>query len=450
MSTSPGAPGSGGGRGRPRIRGLDAEILTLAVPAFATLIAEPLLVLADTLVVAHLGTPQLGGLTIGGSVLGIVVGLSVFLAYGTTATVARRIGAGDRAGALAGGLDGIALGLGLGVLAAVVLVPFAPQILGWYGASPQVTGYGVAYLRIVALGLPAQLVILASTGVLRGLQDTRTPLRVVVTINLLNIALNVFLVLGLGWGIEGAAAGTAFAQWVGAAVLVGVVIRGARRAGVPLRPHPVGILGAARLGGWLVVRNASLQAALALTTVTAASLGTVALAGHQVVVTLWAVVCYALDAFAIAAQAMVGLRLGGGDVAGARGILRRVLAWGVGFGLVMGLALAAVRHPVTGLFGSDPAVQDAAASALLVLAILAPVGAIAFQLDGILIGAGDARFLALAGIATTGAYVPFALAVMHTGAGLAWLWAAYGVWLAARSAALGLRTRGEAWLRTGA
>lgn len=430
-------------------RSLDREIFALALPAFATLIAEPLLVVADTIIVGHLGTPHLGGLTLASSVIGMVVGLAVFLAFGTTATVSRRLGAGDRPGAIAGGLDGMTLGLLLGAAAGVVLGVGAPQIIALFGATPEVTDLGATYLRIVAAGLPAQLVILASTGVLRGLQDTRTPLRVVVIINLLNIALNVALVRGAGLGIAGAAWGTALSQWVGAALLAGAVVRGARREGATWRFRPSGVLAAARLGGWLVIRNAMLQAALLMTTVTAASLGTTALAAHQVVVTLWGVTSYALDAFAIAAQALVGLRLGAGDVVAARGVLGRVVAWGVGLGVAIGLALIAVRPWVLPLFTPDAAVQDAAARALVVLAVLAPIGAVAFQLDGVLIGAGDARFLALAGVVATAAYAPFVGAVWATGAGLLWLWASYGVWLAARAVVLGLRSRGDAWLRTG-
>ena len=434
----------------PRGASLNREVLALAIPAFATLIAEPMLVLADTFIVGHLGTPHLGGLTLASNVVGIVVGLSVFLAYGTTAMVSRRLGAGDRAGALSSGIDGMVLGALLGLVVAAVLVPFAPAVLGLYGASAEVTALGAAYLRVVALGLPALLVILASTGVLRGLQDTRTPLRVVVTINLLNIALNVALVYGAGWGIVGAATGTAVSQWIGAALLGGAVVRGARREGVRLRFAPGGVLAAARLGGWLVVRNAALQFALLLTTVTAASLGTTALAAHQVVNTLWHTVAYGVDAFAIAAQALVGLRLGAGDVRGARAVLGRVVAWGVGFGVVVGVLAVLLRGPLSGAFSPDPAVQDAAGAALLVLALIAPIGAVAFQLDGVLIGAGDARFLALAGIATTLAYAPFVGAVWATAAGLAWLWAAYGAWLAFRSVVLGLRTRSDRWLRLGA
>lgn len=406
--------------------------------------------LADTFIVGHLGTPHLGGLTLASNVVGVVVGLSVFLAYGTTAMVSRRLGAGDRGGALASGVDGMVLGALLGLAVAAVLVPLAPAVIGLYGASAEVTALGADYLRIVAWGFPALLVILASTGVLRGLQDTRTPLLVVVSINLLNIALNVALVYGAGWGIAGAAAGTTLSQWVGAALLGGAVLRGARAEGVRLRLNPLGVLAAARLGGWLVVRNAALQAALVMTTITAASLGTTALAGHQVVNTLWHTITYGVDAFAIAAQALVGLRLGAGDVRGARGVLGRVIAWGVGFGLVVGAALVLARAPLAGTFSPDAAVQDAARAAILVLAVLAPIGAVAFQLDGVLIGAGDARFLALAGLVTTGLYAPFVFAVWATGVGLVWLWMAYGAWLVFRSVVLGLRTRGDAWARTGA
>ena len=425
---------------------LNREILALAVPAFATLIAEPLLILADTFIIGHLGTADLGGLTLASSVLGLLVGLSVFLAYGTTSVVSRRLGAGDRAGALSGGIDGIFLGLLLGTVYAAVLVPAAPLLLGLYGGASDVTALGATYLRVVALGLPAQLVILASTGVLRGLQDTRTPLRVVVTINLLNIALNVLLVYGLNLGIGGAAAGTAASQWVGAALLSGAVLRGARAAGVSLRFRPHGVLVAARLGGWLVIRNAALNLALLMTTLTATSLGTVALAAHQVINTLWTTVAFALDAFAIAAQALVGVRVGAGDTAGARGVLGRVLVWGVGFSVIVGGVLLAVRVPLSGAFSPDPAVQALVQQTVIVLALLAPIGAVAFQLDGVLIGAGDARFLALAGLGATAAYTPFVAGVWANHAGLAWLWAAYGAWLIARSVLLWTRTRSDAWM----
>ena len=419
------------------------------MPAFATLVAEPLLVLVDTTIVGHLGTPQLAGLTLAANVLGVLVGISIFLAYGTTATVSRRLGAGDRRGAIAGGIDGMVLGALLGAALAAAVLAAAPQLLGLYGSTPEATAHGVTYLRIVVLGMPAQLVMLAATGVLRGLQDTRTPLRVVLAINLLNIVLNLVLVYGFGWGIAGAAAGTAVSQWLGASIMAAVVLAGGRRLGVTAGFHPAGVLDAARTGGWLVLRSLVLQGSITVTTFAAAAAGEVALAGHQVANTLWYTMVWGLDAFAIAAQAMVGLRLGASDVAGTRAVLRRVLRWGVGSGLVVAVALVATRPLLARVFTPDAAVHAALMPTLVVLAVIIPVGAVVFMLDGVLIGAGDARYLALANTVATAVHVPFALAVMAAGLGLPWLWGAYGVWIAARGATLVVRARGDAWLRTG-
>ncbi len=434
----------------PDNRRLDKEILALAIPAFATLVAEPLLVLVDTTIVGHLGTTQLAGLTLAANVLGIVIGLSVFLAYGTTATVSRKLGAGDRPGALASGIDGMGLAALLGVGIAAFLFLGAPWFLPWYGSSVAATGYGVTYLKIVALGMPAQLVMLASTGVLRGLQDTRTPLRVVIAANLMNVVLNLVFVFGFGWGIAGAAAGTAISQWSAALTLGAVVLRGARREGATVGFHPAGVLTAARSGSWLVLRSASLQIAITITTFVAARMGDVSLAAHQVTTSLWYAMSFAMDAFAIAAQALIGLRLGAGDVAGARAVMRRIIGWGVGFGALIGLALLLVRPWVGGWFTPDTSVHHALAPALLVLAILVPIGGAAFMLDGILIGAGDMRFLAIASALTVAVYLPFALGVHNVGLGLAWLWGAYTIWIISRAVFLGLRARGSNWTRTGA
>lgn len=278
-------------------RGLDAEIWALAVPAFATLLAEPVLVLADSAILGHVATDALAGLGVAASVIGLTLGLCVFLAYGTTtASVARRLGAGDLRGALAGGLDGITLGLGVGVLLAVVISPLAGPIIGLYQVSPEVAAPAATYLGTVALGFPAALAILAATGVLRGLQDTRTPLLVVVCMNLLNIGLNVGLVFGLGWGILGSATGTVISQYLAAGWLVTAVLRGARREQVRWRWHPAGVLAAASSSGWLILRTVGLQAALLTTTAVAARMGTTAMAAHQVLNSLWMLLVFAMDA----------------------------------------------------------------------------------------------------------------------------------------------------------
>lgn len=431
-------------------RALDAEILALAVPAFATLLAEPLLVLADSAIIGHVSTAALAGLGVAASVIGLVIGLCIFLAYGTTATVARRLGAGDLRGALAGGLDGITLGALVGTGLAVVLSSLAGPIVGLYGVTPEVAAQATTYLAIVALGLPAALVILAATGVLRGLQDTRTPLLVVVGMNLVNVGLNLAFVFGLGWGIAGAATGTVISQYAAAGFLTVAVLRGSRREQVHWAWRPGGVLAAASSSGWLVVRTLGLQAALLTTTAVAARMGTTAMAAHQVLNSLWMLLVFAMDAIAIAAQAIVGRYLGAGETAVVRSLLRRMIAWGIGIGLVGGLALWAGRGLYLRLFTPDAAVLDQVGLVLPLLAGLTVVSAVVFVLDGVLIGAGDARYLALASLLNLATYLPLALAVAFSGAGLFWLWVAYGGLALSRLVTLGLRARGTRWMRLGA
>ncbi|QTE29482.1 MATE family efflux transporter [Pengzhenrongella sicca] len=436
-------------------RELDVRILALAVPALGALVAEPLFVLADSAIVGHLGTAELAGLSLASTVLLTLVGLCVFLAYATTAAVARRIGAGDARGALTLGVDGMWLAAGLGVALAAACWAGAPWAVGALGASAEVAPHAVAYLRWSAPGLPGMLVVLASTGALRGLQDTRTPLWVAAGGAVANAALNVALVYGAGMGIAGSGLGTALAQLGMAAVLTTVVLRGARRAGAAVRPAVGGIWANARAGAPLLIRTLSLRLAILLTVFVAAGLGEVALAGHQVVASVWGLTAFALDALAIAAQALVGRALGAADVAQARAVLRRTLTWGTGAGVVLGVVVAASGWWLAPLFTADPEVRTAVTWALVVVGAAMPIAGWVFVLDGILIGAGDGRYLAAAGMLTLVAYVPVALAVRafapDGGGGLALLWAAFaGVFMLARALTTGLRARGTTWMVTGA
>src|SRR5215510_3083914 len=197
---------------RDRLNDDDREILRLAVPAFFALVAEPLFLLADTAIVGHLGTHPLAGLAIAGTVVQTLVYLAVFLAYGTTAAVGRHLGAGDLRGALATGISGLWLALLIGAGLTLVVAAGADVIVGWFDAEPAVNEQAVDYLRIAAFGVPPMLVVLAGTGILRGLQDTRTPLAIAVAANLANIGLNLLFVYGFDLGISGSALGTTVAQ----------------------------------------------------------------------------------------------------------------------------------------------------------------------------------------------------------------------------------------------
>lgn len=434
---------------------VNRQIAALAVPALGALLAEPAFLLADAAIVGHLGTAQLAGVAVASVVLTTIVGLAIFLAYGTTAQVARSLGAGERATALSHGIDGLYLGVGLGVLIGGIGYPLSAWLIGVLGASPVEAGFGVTYLHASLPGLPGMLLVLAATGVLRGLQDTRTPLLVATVGATVNVGLNLLLVFGLGLGVAGSAVGTAVSQTGMAIALAAVVWRGARRHGASLRPRLRGIGLAGRTGVPLLIRTASLRAAIIVTTMVAAGQGTTSLAAHQVVMSIWNFLALGLDAVAIAAQALTGKALGEGDAAAARALTRRMLRWGVLAGVAIGAVVLGI-HVVAGqAFSPDPAVRATVGAVLLVLAAAQPLAGWVFVLDGVLIGAGDATYLAWAGLANLVVYLPAAWAVASLAgggtAGLAWLWVAYGgAYMAARAVTLGVRYRGNRWLVTGA
>lgn len=436
---------------RAAMRRHDREIIALALPAFGALVAEPLFVMVDSAVVGHLGTPQLAGLGVAAALLQTCVNIFVFLAYATTAAVARRLGADDLPAALRQGMDGIWLALTLGGLVIAAVLPTAPWLLDLLGASPTAAPYGITYLRISALGIPAMLVVLAATGVLRGLQDTKTPLYVAIGGFTANGVLNVVLVYGVGLGIAGSAWGTVIAQWAMAAVYLTVVVRGARRHGASLRPDLAGIRASGKAGVPLLVRTLSLRAVLMIATAVAARLGDADIAAHQIALTLWSLLAFALDAIAIAGQAIIGRYLGASDKEGARAVCRRMVLWGVVSGIVLGALVTLVRPLFMPLFTSDASVIDQLTPVLLVIALTQPIAGVVFVLDGVLMGAGDGPYLAWAMLATLAVFAPVALFVPSLGGGLTALWwTIAGLMMSVRLATLALRTRSGSWLVTGA
>ncbi|MFB7377263.1 MATE family efflux transporter [Kitasatospora purpeofusca] len=428
----------------------DREILALAVPAFGALVAEPLFLMADSAIVGHLGTAQLAGVGVASAALTTATGVFVFLAYATTAAVARRIGAGDRRAAIQQGIDGIWLALALSAAVVALTLLLAPRVADVLGASATAAPYAVTYLRISALGIPAVLMVMAATGVLRGLQDTRTPLYVAVAGFAANLGLNAGLVYGAGLGVAGSAWGTVIAQTGMAAVYVFVVVRGARRERASLRPDAAGIRASARAGGPLMVRTLSLRAILMIATAVAAGLGDKEIAAHQIAMTVLLFIAFALDSIAIAGQAIIGRYLGASDIPGTRAATRRMIEWGVGAGAVLGVLIVVARPLYVPLFTPDPAVQQELNTVLLLLALCQPVSGLVYVLDGVLMGAGDGTYLAWAMLATLVVFAPAALAVPASGTGLAGLWWALNLFMLVRAGFLAARARGGKWLVTGA
>lgn len=429
------------------------EISRLAVPAFGALIAEPLFLLADSAIVGHLGVDQLAGVGLASTVLQTAVGLMVFLAYSTTPAVARLIGAGRRSEALAVGRDGLWLAAILGVVLAALGWAFSSPLLGAMGASDQVLSYARDYLNVSMAGIPAMLLVLAATGVLRGLQDTRTPLMVATGGFAINIVLNFVLVYGAGMSVAGAGLGTVIAQWGMAIFYLVMVGRAASAQGVGMRPDWAGVRMVSKVGSWLMVRTLSLRVAILAAVLVATAQGPVNLAAHQLAMTLFTFLAFALDALAIAAQALIGKELGAGNVPQVRRLTSTMTRWGLGFGVLTGLLLAVVSPWIGYLFTNDADVRQTLTLALLVMAVGQPLAGYVFVLDGVLIGAGDARYLALAGLANLVVFLPLLAIVALVPSGdraqqLVFLWVAFSLgYMGARALTLGLRARGNVWMR---
>ncbi len=437
---------------------LTKRILALAIPSLGALIAEPLFLLTDTAMVGHLGAEALASLGLASTILTTVIGLLIFLAYATTPIVARRLGSGNRPGAISAGVDGLWLALGLGVVLGVLGYAVTPLVVTWFGAASDVSAGAVAYLAISWWGLPGMLLVIAATGLMRGLQDTRTPLWIALAGFAANAGLNAVLIYGLGWGLVGSAIGTVIAQWGMAAVFVAIVTRKARTHEVSLTPGVLGIRAAARSGSWLLLRTLSLRVALIATVVVATDLGTRELAAWHIVFTIFSLLALALDALAIAAQALVGHDLGSGDLPTVRQTTSTLMAWGFFAGGILAVLMGLLSPLLPFVMTSDEALREVLVVVLVLLALTLPLSGFVFVLDGVLIGAGDGKYLALTGVLNVAMFAPFlwlasvthwAVSGVNLG-GLLMLEAAFGVsYIGARALTLGLRARGERWMVSG-
>jgi putative MATE family efflux protein len=323
-------------------------------------------------------------------------------------------------------------------------------IVSAMGASARVTPFALTYLRISLLGAPFVLVALAGTGYLRGLQDTRTPLVIALSANAANLLLEFVLVYGIHLGIAGSAWGTVIAQIGAALAYLAIVRRNVRASQASVRPDATQLRAAGTTGAYLTVRTGTLLLAFTAATSIASRIGDAQVAAHQIAFQLWLLLALCLDAIAIAGQAIVGRALGANDAGLARASSRRMIQWGVGVGVVLGLLVLALDPVLALVFTRDPAVRAELRPVLVAVALMQPLGGVVFVLDGILIGAGDVRYLALAMAGATLCFVPCAVLVLTTGSGLIALWGALFVFMAARLYGMGRRFRGNVWLVTGA
>ena len=436
---------------RLRWSGDDREIWRLAWPALGALVAEPLYVLADTAIVGRIGTPQLAGLALASSILLAAHAMFIFLAYGTTAAVARLLGAGEHQRAAHQAVQSIWLALAAGVVLAAAGLLLSSWLVNTLGGDDlEVLHNALVYLRISLIGLPAMLVMLAGVGYLRGVQDTRRPFTVALGSAVGNFVLEIVLVYGFDQGIGASALSTVIAQTTAAIIFVWWIKQAVARHHVSLRPDPA-VIRRLAIAGWdLLIRTSALRASLTVTVAIAARIGTNDLAAHQIAFEVWTVLALVLDAVAIAGQALIGLALGAGQPDRARALGRRMIGWGVASGVATGVLVLALSPVLPHVFTEDTAVIALAAFLLLHVGFSQPAAGVVFALDGVLIGAGDLRFLAVSMVGAGAVLVGGGLLVVAVGAGIGWLWAALHAWMGTRLVFMLWRFAGPAWQVTGA
>ncbi|MFG2054966.1 MATE family efflux transporter [Micromonospora sp. NPDC048930] len=424
------------------------RIAALALPALVVLAAEPLYVLVDTAVVGHLGRVPLAALAVGGTVMTLTAWLGTVVAYGTTGRSARRFGSGDRAAAVAEGVQASWLALTVGVLVALAIGVGG----GWLartlvGGPGEVADAAANWLRIAALGAPGLLLAAAGNGWLRGIQDTRRPLLFVLAPNLLSALLCPLLVYPVGLGLAGSAVANAVAQTLSGSLFAAALVR----ERISLRPRPRMIRQQLVLSRDLLIRGVAFQASFLSATAVAARFGAAAVGAHQIAVQLWFFTALVLDALAIAAQALIGAALGAGDAAGARALARRIALLGGLCGVAFAVLIAAGAGLVPSWFSSDPQVREQAMLAWPWFVALQPIGGVVFALDGVLIGAGDVRYLRnLTIVAALGGFLPAIWLAYGFDLGLGGIWAGLTLFVVLRLVALLLRLRSGGWAVVGA
>jgi putative MATE family efflux protein len=336
------------------------------------------------------------------------------------------------------------LALGLGLLVVVLFQILAgPLTRALAGGPGAVAEAGEQWLRVAGLGAPLLLVSQAGNGWLRGVQDLRRPVRYVLAGSLVSLVLCPLLVYPVGLGLLG----SAIANLAGQVVAAALFLRALAREGIGWRPRPAAIRAQLVIGRDLLLRAAVLQLSFLVAAGVAARAGTAALAAHQIAIQLFFFLALVLDAYAIAAQTLVGQALGAGRLHEARATARRVTLWGLATGVLVAAVLLALRDALPPLFTDDPAVLDQAELVWWFLAGIQVLAGVVFALDGVLMGAGDVGYLRTVtiGSALVG-FLPMSLLAGPLGWGLAGVWTGLSLFIALRLVAVVARVAGDRWL----
>lgn len=420
---------------------LSRAVFWLALPAVIEQLLNTAVGLSDQFLVGHLNPAVAASLgydiptaiaSVGLANLVIWISTTLFMAVaiGATAVVARRIGAGEDERAEVALQQGLILSVAIGALTMLVILAFPTFILRLLGAPPDVAQVGSQFLRIVSLSFIPTAVMFAGTAALRGAGDTRSPLYLIIVVNIINVAVAWVLVNGAfglpGLGVNGAAIGATTGRIVGGLLLVALLLTGRMRLKLPRRWRMDGdtIRKIANIGLPSAGENFIFQSAIAIMSTFITGLGTVAYAAHTVTVSIESVSFLPGYGFAIAASALVGQALGANDPKLAERASWESLKQGGAVMTAVGIVMALWPATIISWLSPDPGVIEQGIAPLRIAGIMQPVLAVSFVLVGALRGAGDTTWpMWMRVVSAWGVRLPLALALLHfTNWGLFSLW----------------------------
>ncbi|WP_350615933.1 MATE family efflux transporter [Pseudomonas sp. HY7a-MNA-CIBAN-0227] len=422
-----------------RHRSTHRRVWALAAPMILSNISVPLVALVDSMVIGHLPhAHQLGAVAVGASLYTFLAWAMGFLRMGSTGFAAQAAGRGDGAALRQILLQGLLLALGLAMVLGTIGVPLSGLVLDWMQPSPELSQLTREFFHTRLFGLPAALATYALVGWFLGTQNARAPLAILLTTNLVNIALNLWFVMGLDWGVVGSARASVIAEWTGA--LLGLALT--QKA---LRAYP-GHIAWAALKLWaswrpllavnrdIFIRSLALQSVFFMITVQGARLGDTTVAANALLLNGLLLTAHALDGLAHAVEALCGHAIGAHD----RQALRRTLVVACGWSLLasaaFALLFAVAGHLFIAMQTDIPSVRETAFIYLPYLAVLPLLAVWSYLLDGLFIGATRAREMRNGMLLSVALLLPFAWALQ--GFGNHGLWLTFLLFMVLRSVIL--------------
>lgn len=426
----------------------DRKLLTLAIPAFLTLASESTYLLFDTAMVGQLGEHPLAVLAVSASMIGVLLGLAVVATSAITATVSRLHGAQEDDLVRVFAAQTIWLGCAVGLLCLALSFFVGGQWANLVGAQGQVAIDSATYLKITGVGMFWAVFSMAAQGWMRGVGQLKSAFRIVLVGNLLNVLLNPLFIYGFGWGLWGSAIATSTGQTVMGVCFALILWR--RSLGISRRPVANLQSKLASASGMLLIRMTALLLSFSFATALCGRISESALAAHQIGWQLFLFIALGLDAIAVAGQILIGQDLGGGNRQGAITAAGRMTIWSGLFGLLLAVLMLTAREPILSLFSHDDAVLEQARAMWPLFCLLLPLGAMTFAFDGVLIGSGDLKYLALAMCAATALALPTMYLAYGAGWGIKGVWLGLDVFIFGRFLWMGLRTLNKGWASEGA